>query len=774
VGQIVAIVVVLLLVALVGGTSLAGAAARRRAARSAVRVPQLVSERLRPGPAPSPPPPSEAVSAAALTRALAARPRSHSDDADAYRALGRRLDPVSFRPRVSPDVESRIFRLRWGNDYAIVANTRRLVHYELQVHEAELLPMMDGTRTVAELVVEQLDDTGGLDVPTVATLVRLLHAGHILDPDPVDVDAALVDRLDPDPPSRRRLRAFLKTLTYEWSGADRFVRACYKAGLRLLFTPIGFVAAAAVAIAGLIAFIEVQASGTHSLSGSSAPAESMILILLSFVLTFAHELGHATVLIHYGRRIRNAGFMIYFGSPAFFVDATDGLLMGRGRRILQAGGGPFAEMILAGIGSLALWLFPDSPFADLLYTFAVLNYFVIFMNLIPLLELDGYYILADLIQVPDLRARSLQFIQHDVWHHVRSRERFTPQEIGLGLYGVIGIAFTVFSIYTAVFFWEEIFGGLVAAAWNGGIGSRLLLVVLALFLAGPAIRGLITLARSTAKRVRGIYRKVQFRIETGWRVEAAELIDGLPAFEDLPGEVLSDLAGRVRLIAVRPGQWLFRQGDRPAAFYVVRNGLIRIEDEDPQTGDTRVLSTLGRGDSFGEVALLGAMPRRAGARAETDAELFEVDKGTFDRLLADQIHAPEFGHTMQTLAELRELAPFAHLTTEPLAELLGHGDWITAAPGDELVRQGEPGDAFYAVASGRAEVVRDGEVVAAIGPGGHFGELALLHGAPRNASVRARTPLRAYRLDREGFDAVVADAFRGDVLRTPTDRTWEH
>ena len=47
------------------------------------------------------------------------------------------------------------------------------------------------------------------------------------------------------------------------------------------------------------------------------------------------------------------------------------------------------------------------PSPALLYKFALINYFVIFLNLIPLLELDGYWILTDLIQVPDLRPRSL-------------------------------------------------------------------------------------------------------------------------------------------------------------------------------------------------------------------------------------------------------------------------------------------------------------------------------------------------------------------------------
>ena len=49
---------------------------------------------------------------------------------------------------------------------------------------------------------------------------------------------------------------------------------------------------------------------------------------------------------------------------------------------------------------------------------------MIFLNLIPLLELDGYWILSEtLVQVKDLRPRSMEFVQHDLWHKVRAPGR---------------------------------------------------------------------------------------------------------------------------------------------------------------------------------------------------------------------------------------------------------------------------------------------------------------------------------------------------------------
>jgi CRP-like cAMP-binding protein len=128
---------------------------------------------------------------------------------------------------------------------------------------------------------------------------------------------------------------------------------------------------------------------------------------------------------------------------------------------------------------------------------------------------------------------------------------------------------------------------------------------------------------------------------------------------------------------------------------------------------------------------------------------------------------------MQAYAELRALAVFRGLSTADLALVLDHGTWEAVAPGEIVIEQGAPGDAFYALGAGQVDVVRDDEVVATLGPGDHFGEVALLNDAPRNATVIAHTPGRVFRLDREGFTQVVARTLRRGGDRTP-DRTMEH
>lgn len=693
-------------------------------------------------------------------------PSSRSDGAapgGLWKRLSGEFDPAEFRPRLAPDVEIKEFHLRWGNDYAMIANPRDLLHYRLEPGELETVRLMDGTHTVKQIVVERFQESGGLELEGLADLVRQLQEGGFLEPPFIDTYGAVQRAMKPSR-ARQKARSFLRTLSVEWTRADRVVRWLYNHGLRFFFRRSVAAIGLIIGILGFLAFIQLVRSGDFSLSGRSLAIEFLILGTLNYFITFTHEMGHALGVIHYGRRIKSAGFMIYYGSPAWFIESSDTLMLDSGPRIVQALAGPVAEIVVAGVASILAWAVPDAEISSTLYKFAVLNYFIIFMNLVPLLELDGYFILSDAIHVPDLRPRALSFIRHDLWHKLRVRERFSKQEIGLTLYGILGVAFAAFSLYASYFFWRHLFGKLILRMWNGGPATRLLLVLLALLIAGPLLRGLVTLARVAVRRARATWRRILFRLEQTWRIEAAELIDALPMFEDLPVDVLNDLAGRVNLRTAARGQAVVRQGQRAETFYVVRRGTLQAIEEDPESGDERVLRTLGRGESFGELGLLEARPRAATVRALEEAELFEIDKGTFDELLADMAERPSFAPTLQQVVELRSLPPFRHLEPSQLSELIQRGEWVNLAPGEEVIRQGQPGDAFYAVASGQVEVVKDGRQQTTLGPGAHFGEIALLLNVPRTASVRTLTPVRAYRLDRDGFDRLVGEAFRTGTL----------
>jgi len=91
---------------------------------------------------------------------------------------------------------------------------------------------------------------------------------------------------------------------------------------------------------------------------------------------------------------------------------------------------------------------------------------------------------------------------------------------------------------------------------------------------------------------------------------------------------------------------------------------------------------------------------------------------------------------------------------DSLAVRVGHAHF---AAGREVFHQGDQGDRFYVIGAGEAEVIGDGRVIRTMGPGDGFGEIALLHRAVRTTTVRARTPLELYTLERRHFISAIGD-----------------
>jgi hypothetical protein len=104
---------------------------------------------------------------------------------------------------------------------------------------------------------------------------------------------------------------------------------------------------------------------------------------------------------------------------------------------------------------------------------------------------------------------------------------------------------------------------------------------------------------------------------------------------------------------------------------------------------------------------------------------------------------------------LQALPLFAPLPPATLEHLAGSLERVPEAAGEEITRQGEPGERFYIVAEGEVDVVIDGRVAATLGPGEHFGEIALLRDVPRTATVTARSDAVLLALDRDEFVSAV-------------------
>jgi Cyclic nucleotide-binding domain/Major Facilitator Superfamily len=113
--------------------------------------------------------------------------------------------------------------------------------------------------------------------------------------------------------------------------------------------------------------------------------------------------------------------------------------------------------------------------------------------------------------------------------------------------------------------------------------------------------------------------------------------------------------------------------------------------------------------------------------------------------------APE----VQELRILSGVPIFAPLPGAALEHIAGRLVPLRIEPGTIVVREGDAGDRFYVIVEGDVEVTAEGTPVSTLGPGGYFGEIALLKDVPRTATVTAKTPLVLYALEREDFLATV-------------------
>lgn len=79
--------------------------------------------------------------------------------------------------------------------------------------------------------------------------------------------------------------------------------------------------------------------------------------------------------------------------------------------------------------------------------------------------------------------------------------------------------------------------------------------------------------------------------------------------------------------------------------------------------------------------------------------------------------------------------------------------------GEDIVTAGDAGNRFYIIAEGRAKVLVKGRTRRTLGPGGFFGEMSILDGSPRNATVRAETPVHTYWVGTVAFKNLLKENF---------------
>jgi putative peptide zinc metalloprotease protein len=236
-----------------------------------------------------------------------------------------------------------------------------------------------------------------LGAPVASDLVEdLLEFGFLADGCPEGVRAVARARVP------RRVEFSRSGILF--AGIARPARLLDERLLPVVLSLPGRVLLGAVVTGGVLALV---AGRPQVAAVSSTPAfEVFAGVLLGLGLSVCHEFGHAVALLHFGREPRRAGFGFYWGSLSFYVDSTPALTLPRPQRVVQALAGLMVDLIATALLAVAAQCVSVAFWQIVLWRAAVLGSVAIAINLLPILEVDGHWALADLLDEPDLAPRA--------------------------------------------------------------------------------------------------------------------------------------------------------------------------------------------------------------------------------------------------------------------------------------------------------------------------------------------------------------------------------
>lgn len=202
--------------------------------------------------------------------------------------------------------------------------------------------------------------------------------------------------------------------------------------------------------------------------------------LILLVSSFLHELAHGFVCKHFGGRVRAIGIGVYFLRPAFYCDITDAYMFSkRSQRILTHSAGLLMNLLLVSLALLLLPFVTHSFWAmEVVALLFLISGIYSLFNLNPLMQLDGYYVLMDMLGMENMRMKALTllFISiHAFFEKLHlaealpalDRRRYSRREQRfLMIYALLSLPYTAFMLwYLSMRYSELLPGSLENARW---------------------------------------------------------------------------------------------------------------------------------------------------------------------------------------------------------------------------------------------------------------------------------------------------------------------
>lgn len=197
---------------------------------------------------------------------------------------------------------------------------------------------------------------------------------------------------------------------------------------------------------GLICFINNFDSFTSEFLSGFEFKDYIAFYLLTILAIFLHELGHAVSCKYFGGDVKEIGFLLIFFSPALYCDVS-GIRTFKHKRekIITLLAGIFVQGLIFSL--FACFYVFDIWKTSFCATFAIWNFAMIFSNIIPVIKLDGYWILSTVIDIPNLYEKSFKLVLHpkNIDGILFDEKEFAKKNV-IRFYGYANISFVFVSI----------------------------------------------------------------------------------------------------------------------------------------------------------------------------------------------------------------------------------------------------------------------------------------------------------------------------------------
>lgn len=561
---------------------------------------------------------------------------------------------LESRPKLHPDVKIVRREVR-GEVHYVVREPIERKYFQFDEVVVTLMRLMDGRRTPGEIADAAVEALGARPDPgVVADFAQKLKRMGIVERTPAEQHLMMQERLRKKRKVRSKQRTQGSILRLQFSFGDPDVAfGRMQRALAWMWTP-RFVAISMLFFVTYVVVTMVKwdefAAGTialYTLNGVG-PWDIVLLIALTAVITLIHELGHGLTTKALGGEVHEWGAMLFYFSPACYCVTDDAWTFEkRSHRLWTTFAGPWIELMVATVGGVVWALTEPGTFVNWVafLTFLTGGLSSIFSNLNPLIPLDGYYALADWLEIPRLRGGAFEYWGWLFKRHVLGVDvkepPVTPRER------------RIFLVYGALAFTYSMFVSVVGLVW--------LILIFGKFI-GPWIWVLVTwigvkMVRKHAGRARSLAVAARTRWQAGFLAgpRAGILAMVVVALIALPfilpwtyrasGEFSIEAAPPIPVRAQVDGivdRLLVSEGDTVAAgapLAVLWNPALESDLLDRQAESRRLAVERARAEERGDLAEASA----ASARLVEANEELEVLRARVERLV---LRAPAAGTVM--------------------------------------------------------------------------------------------------------------------------------